>query len=180
MASDASARPERFQLNWVGHFHAVPGFQSKLVGRFGASRGLQLINTRVIPNTALFGSFLAGLCDVRRIMQIQAHGVPKRPVVFGVAVTTWRQCCAVRRRALAWLFRLQPGLCCHHRRGAGRLGHVTAISLGTLGPLGAPAPSGDRFVSAGLRSREKGSRRGWRSETVPTRPVCGNTQIVTQ
>jgi hypothetical protein len=28
-----------------------------LVGRFGASRGLQLINTRVIPNTALFGSF---------------------------------------------------------------------------------------------------------------------------
>ena len=82
---DASARPEGFQLNWLGHFHASrdsneigtdasarPGITTKLARTLRRVRGLQLINIRLIPNTALFALFLAVLCDVRRIMQAQA------------------------------------------------------------------------------------------------------------
>jgi hypothetical protein len=87
--SDASARPEGFQLNWLGHFHASRWFQSRLVGRFSASRGLQLINTRLIPDNHPFSSFLAVLCDVRRIMQAQAWCPGKAGCPWGLGVTTW-------------------------------------------------------------------------------------------
>jgi hypothetical protein len=45
---DALARPGDSNLNWLG--------------RFSASRRLQLINTRLIPNTALFCSFFLLCC----------------------------------------------------------------------------------------------------------------------
>jgi len=63
--SDASARPERFQLNWLEHFHTFRrGSNLNWIGRFSASRGLQLINILHIPNTPFF-LFRAGLCDAR-------------------------------------------------------------------------------------------------------------------
>jgi hypothetical protein len=50
----------------LGHFHASRSSNLNWVGRFSASQRLQLINTRLIPNTRLFPLFLAALCDLRR------------------------------------------------------------------------------------------------------------------
>ena len=85
-----------FQLNWLGHFHASRDSNLNWVGRFGASRRLQLINIRLIPNSARYCSFLVVLCDVRRIMQAQT-GRPERLVVFGLGVTTWLRMLRGRR-----------------------------------------------------------------------------------
>jgi hypothetical protein len=67
--SDASARTERFQLNWLEHFHTFRrGSNLNWVGRFSASRGLQLINILHIPNTAPFFFFVLD-CVMRVTMR---------------------------------------------------------------------------------------------------------------
>jgi hypothetical protein len=72
--SDASARPEGFQLNWLEHFHTFRrGSNLNWVGRFSASRGLQLINILHIPNTAPFFLFALN-CVMRVTMRAEAGG----------------------------------------------------------------------------------------------------------
>jgi len=71
-----------FQLNWVGHFGASRGFQSKLGRTLQRVRRLQLINIRLIPNTALFCSFFLLGCVMCAAFCWRKHGVSKRLVVF--------------------------------------------------------------------------------------------------
>jgi hypothetical protein len=60
----------------------VPGIPIKLGRTLRRVRRLQLINIRLIPNTALLLFFL--LCCVMCVALCRCeHGVPKRLVVFG-------------------------------------------------------------------------------------------------
>jgi hypothetical protein len=64
------------------------GFQLNWVGRFGASQGLQLINTRSIPNSALLPFFL--LCCVMCVALCRRKQVvPRDWWCSGLGVTTW-------------------------------------------------------------------------------------------
>jgi len=97
-----------FQLNWVGHFHASRGFQLNWHGRFGASRRLQLINTRLIPNTALYCSFFLLRCVMCIALCRRKQVIPKRLVVFGLGVTTWPRMLRGQALSVGRLFRPQP------------------------------------------------------------------------
>jgi hypothetical protein len=96
--SDASARPEGFQLNWLRHFGAYRDSNLNWVGHFGVSRRLQLINTGLIPNTSPFCCLFLLCCVTWAALCRRKDGVPKRLVVFrGRRDHLAAEYCAVRR-----------------------------------------------------------------------------------